>query len=66
MLIAHAPAGYIIAKTLNKRSSAAFVICSLIFSIWPDIDLLYYYLFEYGKVFHHTYFPHLPIVMVIT
>ena len=64
MLIAHAPAGYIAAKTLCKRSTATYVICSLIFAIWPDLDLLYYYFFTSNGAFHHTYFPHLPIAMV--
>jgi len=62
MLIAHAPMGYIIAKKqkVEKKSLAA---ASILFSVLPDFDLLYYYIFDDGKRSHHLYFPHLPIVM---
>lgn len=66
MLIAHAPTGYIVSKTLNKKSKTNFVVFSLIFSLWPDLDLFYYYFFDKAVAFHHTYFTHLPIVMFIS
>ena len=64
MLIAHIPTGYIVSKTLKKGGNRAYVLCGLLFSIWPDLDLVYYYVFDKAKTFHHTYFTHLPIVMV--
>ena len=63
MLIAHGPSGYIVSKIVKRKSNASFVVCSLIFSLWPDLDLIYYYIFDKAKTFHHTYFPHLPIVL---
>jgi inner membrane protein len=64
MLIAHAPAGYIVAKTMRQRSPASYALCSVVFSVWPDLDLLYFYFFAHGKTFHHTYFTHLPLAVL--
>ncbi len=63
MLIAHAPAGYIVAKKLNYAEKPA-VISSAVFAVWPDIDLVYYYGWDHVETFHHLYFPHLPIVLL--
>ena len=64
MLVAHMPAGYITAKALKKESKPAHIIASLLFSIWPDLDLLYFYIFDKTKTFHHTYFTHLPVALL--
>jgi len=64
MLIAHMPAGYIVSKAIKKQTKYSLIFSSLIFSIWPDLDLLYFYFFDSTKTFHHTYFPHLPVVMI--
>ena len=66
MLIAHMPAGYIVSKIANKKTSSLYTICGLIFSVWPDLDLFYYYFFDKTGTFHHTYFTHLPFVAVIS
>ena len=62
MLIAHIPSGYIIAK-IFKQEKKSVVVSSLIFSVWPDLGLIYFYLFD-SSVSHRHFFPHLPIVMV--
>ena len=64
MLIAHAPTGYIINHAYNKvsRKEISFVKFGLIFSVWPDFDLIYFYLLDKSSTFHHLYFTHLPIV----
>ena len=61
MLIAHMPAGYIVAKAF-KQEKKPVVISSLIFSVWPDLGLIYFYLFD-NSVIHRQFFTHLPIVM---
>ena len=66
MLIAHVPAGYIVSKIMHKGNNVSFIFCSLVFSLWPDFDLIYYYFFENTKAFHHTYLPHLPITILIS
>ena len=64
MLIAHMPAGYIVAKAA-KQEKKSVVLSSLIFSIWPDLGLIYFYFFDNTSTFHRHHFPHLPIVMAI-
>ncbi|MCL2721721.1 MAG: hypothetical protein FWD47_10340, partial [Treponema sp.] len=62
MLISHIPSGYIIAK-IFKQNKKSVVISSLIFSILPDLGLIYFYFFN-SSVSHRHFFPHLPVVMV--
>jgi len=61
MLIAHIPSGYIVAKAF-KQEKKPIVISSLIFSMWPDLGLVYFYLFD-SSIIHRHFFPHLPIIM---
>ena len=61
MLIAHIPSGYVIAKAF-KQEKKSVVASSLIFSVLPDLGLIYYYLID-NSVSHRHFFPHLPIVM---
>ena len=56
------PAGYIVSKIQDKKAKPSYVVCSIIFSIWSDLDLFYYYFFDKTGAFHHTYFTHLPII----
>ena len=64
MFIAHLPAGYILAKYLEKRISPhyltkkAFFSAVLIGAVFPDIDLFYFYLIDNRSVHHHKYFLH--------
>lgn len=62
MLIAHVPMGYIIAKK-RKAETKSLMSASILFSVLPDFDLLYYYIFDDRSRSHHLYFPHLPIAM---
>ena len=63
MLIAHIPSGYLVAKAFKQKKKSV-IISSLIFSIWPDLGLIYFYLFDTTSIIHRQYFPHLPVVMV--
>lgn len=67
MLIAHAPAGYIVNRTFNKarNQNISFLKFGLIFSLWPDLDLIYFYFFDKKATFHHLYFAHLPFALLI-
>lgn len=64
MFIAHLPAGYILAKFLDKKlkqtktSKKAFFAIIMIGAVFPDIDLFYFYLFDNRSVHHHKYFLH--------
>lgn len=64
MFIAHLPSGYILAKLLEKKfkqnllSKKVFFIIVMIGAVFPDIDLIYFYLFDNRSVHHHKYFLH--------
>ncbi len=66
MFIAHLPAGYITAKLLFPRlktpfvSYQAFLFCSVVGAIFPDIDMFYFYLIDHRQHHHHSYFTHFP------
>jgi hypothetical protein len=68
MIIGHLPAGYLLAKSLAGRlvaakgSLPAFLCAALLGSVFPDIDLLYFYWIDHRQHHHHTYWTHFPIV----
>lgn len=64
MFIAHIPAGYLAASWLHKRGAVAgglFAAC-IIGSVFPDIDLLYFYLIDGKSHHHHSYWIHYPVL----
>lgn len=65
MFIAHLPAGYVAAKILEHRwpetQRRNLVIALLIGSVFPDFDMLYFYLVDQGRHLHHHYWTHLPV-----
>jgi hypothetical protein len=63
MLIAHLPAGYLIGRALLKapsRASAAPLAAIMAGSVFPDVDLIYFYLFDHQRTHHHLYWTHIP------
>lgn len=64
MFIAHLPAGYILTHCIARKNetirSRALAV-GLIFSVLPDLDLLYFYLGDGRRTPHHDYWTHLPI-----
>ena len=67
MIIAHAPAGYIVTTLFNKtrNTDISFWKWGLLFSIWPDFDLIVFYFIDHGQLHHHFYFPHIPFLLLI-
>jgi membrane-bound metal-dependent hydrolase YbcI (DUF457 family) len=63
ILIAHLPAGYLIAKLTQKSgrvlSQTAFV-ATLIGAVIPDIDMLWFWTVDHRQHHHHGYFTHWP------
>jgi len=58
MIIAHLPAGYILGKSCKtKRVNMKY---ALLGSVFPDIDMLYYYLVSDKTTNHHEYLTHIP------
>ncbi len=68
MLIAHLPAGYMLART--SRAKGAVLGAVLLASMLPDFDMLWFHLVDGGRVHHHRYWTHVPgfwlIVAAIT
>ena len=65
MFIAHLPAGYICGCMLTDRvvpeQRKERSIALLVGSVFPDVDMLYFYLIDHGQHHHHHYWTHLPI-----
>lgn len=72
MFIAHMPAGYIYTGKLlqsmgcteNDPNYFKFIVLGLVASIFPDIDLLYFYFIDNRQHIHHSYWTHIPIFWV--
>jgi membrane-bound metal-dependent hydrolase YbcI (DUF457 family) len=68
MMIAHAPAGYVLATSLLRWlqkthvSAKAIILVGVIGAVTPDIDMLYFHLIDHRQNHHHKYFTHWPIV----
>lgn len=67
MFIAHAPAGYLVTKFVLHRSSLGqgrdailMLKLGLLSSVFPDIDMLYFYLLDHRQHLHHSYWTHIP------
>jgi inner membrane protein len=66
MLIAHLPAGYLLTRQIAPRLAASpavaqrLMVVGLAASVFPDIDLLYFYLGDGRRTLHHDYWTHIP------
>jgi len=66
MFIAHLPSGYLLAKTLKSKTNnwiswKLALLAGVVGSIFPDLDLLYFYILDARQNNHHTYITHIPI-----
>lgn len=66
MFIAHLPAAYLAAR-LHARLSGTeqatpMILAAMAGGIFPDIDLFYGAWVDEGRVHHHLYWTHLPLV----
>lgn len=59
MITAHLPAGYLLATAGNIRGFVAFG-ARLLGSIFPDFDLIWFYLIDNRQFHHHLYWVHIP------
>ena len=66
MFIAHLPAGYIFTKILQKRWKVKrYLGWGLLGSVFPDFDLLYFYLIDGRQTLHHEYWIHIPFYWLL-
>ena len=66
MFLAHMPAGYLVSKFFIsqfrfKQTNIKFLMCiGLLGSIFPDLDMFYFYLIDNRQHGHHSYWTHIP------
>lgn len=66
MFIGHLPAGYIITTSIQKKwKYKKYLLVGLLASIFPDIDILYFYFIDHHQTLHHSYWIHQPFWWVI-
>ncbi len=74
MLLAHAPAGYLLGRILSRtvfkdrippeRSDSFYrnlILAGMIGGILPDIDFIYHIFIDSDKTPHHSYITHMPV-----
>ncbi len=65
MFIAHLPAGYLLTRWLQKKlKTQKFLWVGLLASVFPDLDMLYFYLINDRQTLHHHYWTHLPLLWI--
>lgn len=59
MIIAHLPSGYLLAR-LVRQARGLPLAALLAGAVFPDIDLVWFYLVDHRAVHHHRYWLHAP------
>lgn len=66
MFIGHLPAGYILTKKLqNKLNFKKYLWVGLVASVFPDLDIFYFYFIDNKQTLHHEYWIHLPFYWLL-
>lgn len=63
MITAHAPSGYILARLGKKHGIIMWA--ALLGAVFPDIDLIWFYLIDARAFHHHRYWVHIPAFWAI-
>ncbi|MCR9213658.1 MAG: metal-dependent hydrolase [Proteobacteria bacterium] len=67
MLIAHLPSGYIsahLSRQYRQVGTKTVVAATLIGAIFPDIDMVYFYLIDNQQTNHREYLTHWPLLYI--
>ena len=70
MIIGHLPAGYLLGRAFSRLRLVAdlrardLVGASMLGSIFPDLDMIYFHLIDHGQTHHHLYWTHLPTIWI--
>lgn len=59
MILAHLPSGYVLAR-LRRAPEGWPMAAALAGSVFPDLDLIWFYLVDDRAVHHHRYWMHAP------
>lgn len=68
MIIGHMPAAYILSTHIHQGLggvsgySTRLIAAGMLGGIFPDFDLLYFYLIDHQQHHHHEYWSHYPLV----
>ncbi len=61
MLIGHIPAGYLLTRRIERTLGLyGWMWLGLAASVFPDVDLLWFYLVDHRRAMHHHYWTHRP------
>ncbi|MGH1537164.1 MAG: metal-dependent hydrolase [Gammaproteobacteria bacterium] len=70
MFLAHMPAGYVVSKLLlsqfrlESSKSTWLLFLGLLGSVFPDLDMFYFYLIDNRQHGHHSYWTHVPFYWI--
>jgi inner membrane protein len=70
MFLAHMPAGYIASKFLlaqfkfSRSTARSLLALGLLGSVFPDLDMFYFYLVDNRQHSHHSYWTHIPFYWI--
>lgn len=59
MIVGHLPSGYILGRVLGVGTPALMLAC-VTGAVFPDFDLLFFYLVDDRAIHHHRYWVHAP------
>ena len=63
MFIAHIPAAFLVIRLLNRKPLPISTLAILsVGGIFPDVDLLRFYLLDNAQRHHHEYWTHIPFI----
>jgi inner membrane protein len=66
VFIGHLPSGYLLAAAVARgRPTRTALAAALAGAVFPDVDLLWFYLGDDRQTLHHKYFPHLPAFWLV-
>ena len=70
MIIGHLPAGYLLGRAFSRLRFVEdvrprdLVAASMLGSVFPDLDMIYFHLVDHGRTHHHLYWTHLPSIWI--
>ncbi|MCD6059760.1 MAG: hypothetical protein K0S16_71 [Moraxellaceae bacterium] len=67
MFIAHLPAGYLLCRYLHPLHADAvpfrsYALAGMAGAVAPDLDLFWFFLVDSGRIHHHAYPTHFPVL----
>jgi len=66
MFIAHIPVSLALGRVLTKHRLTLPVIAAAMFgAVFPDLDLIRFYLFDNHQRHHHDYWTHIPAIWLV-